>query len=132
MQKKERILKSLKKALIVVLAGLAYYVFVQLTGWGIPCLFYLLTDRYCPGCGITRMFLALLELDFMGALRCNALVLVLLPFGAVFGLRRWIIYVRTGSTDTDRLESVLLIIAGVLTMAFWILRNLPMFSFLAP
>ena len=129
---KERMLKSLKKALILVLVGLAYYGFVKLTGWGLPCPFYLLTGWHCPGCGISRMFMALLELDFMGALGYNALVLVLLPFGVVFGLRRWIIYVKTGNTEPDRLETVLLIVATVLTLAFWILRNLPQFSFLAP
>jgi hypothetical protein len=129
---KERMLKSLKKALILVLVGLAYYGFVKLTGWGLPCPFHLLTGWHCPGCGISRMFMALLELDFMGALGYNALVLVLLPFGVVFGLRRWIIYVKTGNTAPDRLETVLLIVATVLTLAFWILRNLPQFSFLAP
>lgn len=129
---KERMLKSLKKALILVLVGLAYYGFVKLTGWGLPCPFHLLTGWHCPGCGISRMFMALLELDFMGALGYNALVLVLLPFGVVFGLRRWIIYVKTGNTEPDRLETVLLIVATVLTLAFWILRNLPQFSFLAP
>ena len=129
---KERMLKSLKKALILVLVGLAYYGFVKLTGWGLPCPFHLLTGWHCPGCGISRMFMALLELDFMGALGYNALVLVLLPFGVVFGLRRWIIYVKTGNTAPDRLETVLLLVATVLTLAFWILRNLPQFSFLAP
>jgi hypothetical protein len=129
---KERMLKSLKKALILVLVGLAYYGVVKLTGWGLPCPFHLLTGWHCPGCGISRMFMALLELDFMGALGYNALVLVLLPFGVVFGLRRWIIYVKTGNTAPDRLETVLLIVATVLTLAFWILRNLPQFSFLAP
>lgn len=129
---KERLLKSLKKAGLVLTVGLAYYVFVRLTGWGIPCVFYLLTDRYCPGCGISRMCMALLELDLEGALRSNALVLVLLPFALALGLRRWLIYVKTGSTDPDRLETAALIPAAILTVAFWILRNLPAFSFLAP
>lgn len=112
--------------------GFFYFLFVKLTGWGIPCVFYLVTDLFCPGCGISRMFMALLELDLITALRSNALVLVLLPFALIFGLRRLVIYVRTGRSDTDRLETALLIPTGLLTLAFWILRNLSAFSFLAP
>ena len=129
---RKRLLKSLKTAGITAAVGLGYYAFVRLTGWGIPCLFYLLTGRFCPGCGVSRMCMALLELDLEGALRSNALVLSLLPVGLVLGLRRWILYIRTGSTEVDRLETVVLIPVGLLTAAFWILRNLPSFSFLAP
>ena len=78
------------------------------------------------------MFLALLELDFERALRCNALVLFLLPVGAVLGLRRWILYIKTGDTELDRLEKWVLMPIAVLTAAFWILRNLPDFYFLPP
>lgn len=129
---KKRLLKSLKKIGIVLAIGIAYALFVRLTGWGIPCVIYLATDRYCPGCGISRMFMALLRLDLAAALRSNALVLMLLPFGLIFGIRRLVIYVKTGRSDTDRLETTLLIPAAVLTVVFWILRNLPAFSFLAP
>ena len=129
---KERIRNSIKKGLLIVLVGLAYYGFVRTVGWGIPCPFYLLTGWHCPGCGISRMFMALLELDIPAAMGYNGLVLLLLPFGLVFGLRRWIKYIKTGDTEPDRLETILLIIAMILTLAFWILRNLPQFSFLAP
>lgn len=129
---KSRLLRSLKKGGIFLAVGFAYFLFVKLTGWGIPCVFYLATDLYCPGCGISRMFIALLELDLMAALRSNSLVLLLLPFALVFGLRRLVIYIKTGRTETDRLETILLIPAGLLTVVFWVLRNLPAFSFLAP
>jgi hypothetical protein len=132
MEVKQRLRGSLIKFGLVLLLGVAYVIIHRLTGWGIPCVFYLANGKLCPGCGISRMFLALLELDFVRALQCNALVMLLLPFGLVFGLRRWIIYVRTGNTDMDKAETCLVMIAFALTVAFWILRNLPEFSCLRP
>jgi hypothetical protein len=132
MEQKKRLRSSLIKAAIILLVGLAYAAFVRLTGWGIPCIFYQLSGKLCPGCGISRMFLALLKLDFRRALQCNALVLLLLPVAAALGLRRWILYVKTGDTEPDSLEKWFLIPTAVLTALFWVLRNLPAFSFLVP
>lgn len=129
---KKRLVKLCKKGGILLLLGIAYYLFIRIIGWGIPCMVHLVTGIYCPGCGITRMFMALVQLDFATALRYNALVTLLLPFIAVFGLRRTVIYVRTGNTGPDRLEIVLLTIAVILTVSFGILRNLSAFSWLAP
>lgn len=112
--------------------GVAYFAFVKLTGWGIPCIFHMLTGLYCPGCGISRMFFALARLDLQGAFAYNALVMVLLPFAVVFGLRRWWIYVKSGNMGMDKLEKFLVIPALLLTLAFGIMRNMDAFSFLAP
>lgn len=131
-QQKGRVWASLKKLGIVLAVGLAYYLFVRITGSGIPCLFYELTGKYCPGCGVSRMCMALLRLDLIAAFRYNALIMLLLPFGLFFGLRRWLIYVKTGTQDMELPETVAVSIAFVLAVAFWILRNLPQFSFLAP
>ena len=131
-QQADRLRASVKKAGILLAIGLAYLMFTTLTGWGIPCVFAKTTGLLCPGCGISRMFQALARLDFAAALRCNALVLCLLPFALVFGLRHWLQYVKTGRTDTNRFENVWILLCGVLTLAFWILRNLPSYSFLAP
>lgn len=78
------------------------------------------------------MFMALARFDFRAAFKYNALVMLLLPFGAVLGIRRWIIYVKNGSLNADLLEMIFLIPAFALTIAFWILRNMDRFSFLAP
>lgn len=124
-ERKARLLLFARKASTLLLIGLGYYLFVKLTGWGIPCPFLMLTGKYCPGCGITRMCMALLELDFAKAFQYNALILVMLPFAAIFGIRRLILYIRTGETQPDRIEMVFLILAAVLVFLFWIVRNLP-------
>ena len=131
-QQKGRVEATLKKSIIILAVGLGYYLFIRITGWGIPCVIRLLTGAYCPGCGITRMCMALLRLDFRAAFHANALIMVLLPAGVMLGLRRWVIYVKTGVSDMDIPEKIAFLVAFLLAVAFWILRNLPQFSFLAP
>lgn len=129
---KKRLKKLAIKCLVVAAIGFGYLLFVRLSGWGIPCVFRTIFGKYCPGCGISRMFVALSRFDIRAAFRFNPLVFCLLPIAIVFGIRYAASYVRTGRTETDKLETVLLVITMILTLAFWVLRNLPEFSFLAP
>ena len=55
----------------ILLVGLSYYLFVRLTGLGIPCFYYATTGLLCPGCGISRMFMAMLKMDFASAISYN-------------------------------------------------------------
>ncbi len=113
------------KILIVCVVGVViyYFLFTQLN-FRIPCLFHTLTGFYCPGCGITRMFVSLLKLDFYQAFRYNPLVFILL---ILYGLYRvvnlkWHIYI------TNKLIYFLLFIVIV----YGILRNIEVFSYLRP
>jgi hypothetical protein len=129
---KKRIYSSVMTAVILLVLLVAYLIFTRLTGWGIPCMFHKLTGLHCPGCGVTRMLGALLQLDFYGAFRFNMLIFCLLPFAVIFCLRHWLRWVRTGKSITDLLENTVSIIALVLAIAFGIMRNLPWFSYLSP
>lgn len=122
-EEKKRLSAILTKCAIVVGVGIAYALFVRLTGWGIPCLFHLWTGKLCPGCGITRMFLSLLRLDFATAARYNLLVLCLLPFALFLGVFKAREYVKTGHTTTSRWEKLFYVIVFALCVAFTILRN---------
>ena len=42
--------------------------------YSIPCVFNLITGYYCPGCGITRMFISIYKLDFYQATVNNILL----------------------------------------------------------
>ncbi len=128
----KRLARLTLRSLIVTAVGFGYLIFVRLTGWGIPCVFRVISGKYCPGCGISRMFVALSHFDVYAAFRYNPFVFCLLPFVMVFGVRYAASYVKTGRTEFDKLETVLLVITMILTLAFWVLRNLPQFSFLAP
>ncbi len=127
-----RLKSVLKNAFIIFAIGFVYYLFVKITGLGIPCVFNLVTELHCPGCGISRMFISLASLDFKAAFGYNALIFLIGPFAALLILRHYIIYILKGYQKSDKLETVTIIIALVLTIAFGILRNIPAFSFLAP
>ena len=126
-------LKSVSKSAAIILAiGIAYYLFVKITHLGIPCVFNLITGLHCPGCGISRMFISLASLNFKAAFQYNAYVMSVGPIAAIFVLRHYIKHILNGNQKSDKLETVLLIIALILAIAFGILRNIPAFSFLAP
>ena len=129
---RSRAFHLLKWAAVLGLAGAGYALFVRVTGVGIPCPFHALTGWYCPGCGISRLCLALLRLDFSAALQSNAAVFALLPVGLVV-LSAWAVrYIRTGEQGLRRWQTVLIGGMIVVLLLFGLLRNLPAFAFLAP
>lgn len=129
---KKRLLKSLLTAGIVLVVGLSYYAFIKLTGLGIPCIFHSLTGLHCPGCGVSRMCIALLQLDLATAFQSNAFWMVLWPFLAAYGLFKWVEYLKTGRTVNRRWETPVSAVLLAIALIFSILRNIPAFSFLAP
>lgn len=129
---KGRFFIILKNVLYVLLIGTAYFVFVKLTGWSLPCIFHKIFNLYCPGCGISRMFLALFALDFKLAAQSNLFVFVFFVPVLVFMFFRAKKFVFQGNTSYSKTENVLVIITTVLAVLFGILRNVPSFSFLAP
>ncbi len=51
---------------------------------GLPCPLHTLTGIACPGCGMTRALVLVSQLQWLPALRMNALVFLLLGFAALF------------------------------------------------
>lgn len=99
-----------------------------------PCPWLSLTGTVCPGCGTTRALAALTHLDLVGAASMNLLLVLCLPFMA-YAYLSWL--TRSLRTTPTRRRVVVVrpwlawSILGVF-VAFWVLRNLPWFSFLAP
>ncbi len=106
------------------------------TWWAPPCLVHDITGLYCPGCGATRATHALMHGDVLGALRMNALLVLLPPFLAWWlgpGLWRWMRHSPDASQPPFRAVGTgitALVVIGLYT----VLRNLPWppFAWLAP
>ena len=58
--------------LILLCEGISYFS-IKVKGITIPCFFRYLTNIPCPGCGLTRSFLAILDFDIVNAIRYNVL-----------------------------------------------------------
>lgn len=71
--------KLLKETLVCGAILAAYYVFTQLTGLSLPCVFFEITGLKCPGCGLTAMCTALAHFRFAEAFRANPLMFCLAP-----------------------------------------------------
>lgn len=130
---KRRLVRTLRNVSILLCIGLAYYILVKIAGFALPCVFNKVTGLYCPGCGITRMVLALASFDLAGAFRCNALVMIGAPIMFVFWLRHTVIYIKSGKEEAlSKAEIVLIVAICAASAVFTLLRNLPGFEFLAP
>lgn len=117
----------------VVVCALAFIYFFNPSTHGFypRCLFHQLTGLNCPGCGSTRALYALLHGEIQTALRDNALFIISLAGGAIWGTR-FLVKKRKnpelGLYFSPKFAWGYLVIA----VTFTILRNLPAFSFLSP
>ena len=109
---------------VLLVLGLGYAVWVRLTGLSVPCLFRTVTGWQCPGCGATRMCLALLRWDWVDAWDANPVLLLMLPVLAIVGVRLAVRYVQSGSTAGSKWEIALLWVMFALMIGWGVARNL--------
>lgn len=114
--------------LFLVVSGVLYGLFVEKTHLGIPCLFHQITGLKCPGCGITRMAVALLHLDIEGAFEANPAILILSPVFLVVFITYIISYVKTGEWKMGRLQNGAVWFCIVVLLLYGIGRNLKSLS----
>lgn len=131
-EQRKRLGQLAKIVAVALLFGIAYFIFIKLTGWAFPCPIRLVTGKYCPGCGSSRMMLALLRFDFEEAFRANRLLFFLLPLVLVYGLVKGIHYIRTGEVKQTLPEQIAVFLVCAATVVFWVMRNMEQFAFLAP
>lgn len=120
----QRLRRLLTGLLLVAAVGIGYALWVNLTHLSIPCPFHAITGLQCPGCGVTRMCLALLRLDVSGAWKANPVLLLLLPLlGGLLGYRA-VVYVRRGSVPTARGETLVWSGMAVVLLLWGVWRNI--------
>ena len=133
---KKRLYGVLKKYGIILGIGIAYMIFVLITGWGIPCVFnkgselifkYVLhvsrEGLQCPGCGISRMIISIVKLDFVSAFKYNPFLFITGPLLLAYCAADEIKYIITGKNNMGKWE-IFLWVEGVLAIIYGILRNI--------
>jgi|SRR5699024_5347583 len=111
---------------MILLGGILYLKVLSPTfNIHIPCPFKYVTGLDCPGCGMTRASLAILDGNFYQAFRWNMLVFILAPLIGIY-------LILNHKNLAPRLNKILMGNMLVLTALFFILRNTETFSFLAP
>ena len=128
---------SVKKRLIIGLGLpailLLLILYEQLDGKSLQCPFYQLTKLYCPGCGSGRAVRALLQGEFAQSFRWNPLLYLLGVPAAIAVLYEYVrIVFLPWKLRPIVLSRGVCFLLLVLIIAWWILRNIPAFSFLAP
>ena len=101
----------------------------------LPCIFYMMTGLYCPGCGAGRACYSILHLQFKDAFCYNPLMTILLPLIGLYIAVRAVDWVITGGNHVDgRISIKVLVWLLIFVLIYGILRNIPVFPFtlLAP
>lgn len=121
--KKKRIIK------VIILFALC----LTIPYLNIPCIFNKITGLYCPGCGITRMFIDILHFNFKDAFYHNMLVFILLPFITALVIYQIYLYINNKIDDkTNKIPNWIMISLLIITLSFGVLRNIEIFKVLAP
>ncbi len=115
---------------VIVILTFVYILNYMLFGSGVPCIIHRLTNLYCPGCGVTRMFLSLLKGQFYQAFRYNAFVFILLIASIIYLFSECIYYICKKRFFS--LSNGVYIALVILSLSFGIIRNIPYFSYLLP
>lgn len=124
MDRKRRIEKVLTVSGVLLTVGVVYTLLCVYTPFRVPCVFRLVTDLKCPGCGVTQMLLSLLRLDFKQAFLHNRVLIFMLPAGVSLTTEYIYRYVKTGTkmlTKTSRMAVCLMIAVLVI---FGAVRNI--------
>lgn len=95
----------------------------------IACVFYEITGLYCPGCGITRSILSLIDGDIYQAFRYNPIIFIDIPLIMITSI---IDFIYKDNKKVKKVTNVIYIMLLIITLVFGVLRNIPYFSFLAP
>ena len=125
-------LKTKKVKIVIFLLFLFYIffcshiIFEQFLKIECPFLKYL--HVFCPGCGITRMFISIINLDFYQAFRYNSLLFIFFIIFIIYFILSLFINIKLSKKQIFKLSIILLSIV----LIYGILRNIPAFAFLAP
>lgn len=86
--------------------------------------FHKFTGLLCPGCGITRMILAILHLDFKSAFQYNQVVFIFSPIILYFIIRLYVYWLKSENYKLSLIENIVVYIMLTILLIFGIIRNI--------
>lgn len=133
MKKNKKAFMLFFSVFIFILLLKVYFIIGDSYNIFIPCVFHEITGLDCPGCGITRMIEAFLELDFYQAFRYNPFIFILSPFIVFYFVDYFIKFcLEKNNYLYLKINKRVWIILLIFTILFGIFRNIPYFDFLKP
>ena len=127
----KRLLIVLISFISILLLSFLYYKINKTYHIGFNCIFHEITNLYCPGCGITRAIFSLIELDLIRAIKYNILIVTVIPLIIVNYLVKIINWINLKEQKEIYHKTIWNLIL-IFVILFGILRNIEIFSFLAP
>lgn len=124
---KKRAFKLFSATIILIVAGILYYLLNKFTGFAVPCLFYTVTGLKCPGCGITRMIFSLIKLDFVSAFKFNPAIITVSPLLIFLAVIMVVEYIKNGKMPSSKWINICFYILIAYFVIFGILRNIFIF-----
>lgn len=132
--KKRRIIKllitgSIGLGILLVLVYLVINKYIY-----IPCLFHQITGWYCPGCGITRAVVSLINGDIIRSTQFNILLPILLVLGIYYLIVFSYRYIKTGEMLklTEFYPRKIILVLLIIALGYGVLRNITGFECLRP
>ena len=108
-----------KRYALLLAVGVAYLIFCRTTGLSLPCPFHAATGLDCPGCGITRLMLALSEGDLAAAFHANEAIFLLGPILCVFLLRDDLHWILQGKRKEPPRPFVFFLLIAFAAFTIW-------------
>lgn len=121
-----RLKKLLISLVLLVCIGL-FYAFVLIPmGISIPCPIRMRTGFLCPGCGVTRVCLGILQLQFSWAYAANPFLIWISPFLLYLCVKSSFLYVKEGTAVFGKFDNRLSLLIFILSVIWTIYRNFPL------
>jgi len=128
---KERLNILLKINIVLIIIAISFITIEWIIGYRIQCPIHHFTNINCPGCGTTRLMESIIfDFNIYQAFRWNPFVFIFSPVVVIEYIRQNIYYLKYGRL-TNNLDKELITFA-ILLIAFGVLRNIPVFEFMAP
>lgn len=115
----------IKRLLIFLGLGTAYYIWLKITGLGIPCPVRFVTGGRikCPGCGVSTMCVNMIEGHFEAAFHANPCLFIMLPlWGILIAVK--LIFAPKALAEGARLNTVIYGVMTAVLVVFGVLRNI--------